>query len=154
MKKAPSAAEAFKDATSLFCAVAERHGLGVIVTAADKHGSFEWSAVQRGPISRFLALDITSLHPLHTLYDKPFSVEVWIGAENPYRSTRRRTASFHVHELEPSLLDATLEEGWRWALQLTEADLTNEFAIPRIYPERQPAAPLPKRTRTTRRQAV
>src|SRR5712692_10378007 len=148
MKKATTAAEAFKDVTGLFCAFAERHDLAVMATAADKHGSWEWSTVRRGPISRFLALDITSLaRPLRTLYDKPYSVEVWIGAENPYRSTRRRTASFDVHDLEPSLLGTALEDGWRWALQLTEADLTNEFAIPRIYPEPPQAATPPKRTR-------
>src|SRR5260370_19626449 len=123
MKKATPAAEASKDVTGLFCAFAERPDLTVMVTAADKHGSFEWSALQRGPLNRLLAMDITSLaRPLRTLYDKPYSVEVWIAAENPYRSTRRRTASFDVHDLEPSLLGTALEDGWRWALQLTEAD--------------------------------
>jgi hypothetical protein len=128
--------EALHTVSHLFQDFAQRYSLTLYAEGVDKHGSWEWSACRREPITRFVTLNLTEEVP-SVSEGRRYQVEVWAEADNGQRFVRHLTAVFQVKEAELAhnsfreRLFAGLSTALDQVRTFQEQDLTESYLLTR-----------------------
>ena len=123
-----------KDFISALC---KRHHFEPTDPSAERHGSWEWTFRKHdSDLDRFVSLAFTSLPPAVPDADW-YAAEVWAGAEENDRYTRKLVSSFraslreeHAEQLRAALKEP-LERAMSIAKFLTAHDLDDSYIRPR-----------------------
>ena len=75
--------------TPVFELVCRSQGYVAMATAADRHGSLVWEAGREDTLNRYITYGITLLPAPHDLKLPHYAAEMWVGADNHERFTRR-----------------------------------------------------------------
>jgi len=124
-----------KDVVTSLC---KRHHFEPTDPPAERHGSWEWTFRKHDRrLDRFVSLAFTSLPP--TVPDADwYAAEVWAGAEENDRYTRKLVSSFraslqeevHAEQLRAALKEP-LERAMSIAKSFTARDLDETYIRPR-----------------------
>jgi hypothetical protein len=130
----PKELEAVTSVFEKFCLMKE---LQILAKAADKHGSWEWAAVNQDDINRYVSVALTEA--AEALGGPRFySVEVWAEAEaRANRGLFQRTlvSAFRTNERvmpEPIFVERLslgLNQAWERTMHLREQDLGPRLSI-------------------------
>lgn len=111
--------------------------LTVLANNIDRHGSIEWSAVQRGPLNRYMSLSFTPLvNEQANGTEAPYQMEIWYSVDNTIRFQRKRSYSeLIVFSTARSLaflsmLNFQLLQAWREVLLVQESALIEPILFP------------------------
>ena len=121
----------------LISALCTRHDFEPTDLPSERHGSWEWTFRKHDRrLDRFVSLAFTSLPP--TVPDADwYAAEVWAGAEENDRYTRKLVSSFraslqeaHAEQLRAALKEP-LERAMSIAKSFTARDLDETYIRPR-----------------------